>query len=38
MPEPDQLPRPMMRRAARLDADQAGRKLLEERNHLLVNT
>jgi hypothetical protein len=29
-----QLARPMMRRGARLDADQARRQLLEERDHV----
>ena len=34
MAQLDQLARPVMRRAARLDADQAGRQLGEERQHL----
>ena len=34
MTEPDQLPRPVVRRGASLDADQTGRQLLEKRQQL----
>ena len=34
MTEPDQLPRPVVRRGASLDVDQTGRQLLEKRQQL----